>query len=151
MIPIIMINFFFGTWTNLMKGRKNSFIFVLLLDNMIHVYLIIAFPLQVWVIVLTSFLTSVFASWRFYLATYMINDFNVHALTGMFVTFMASFANLGIQLALQTWICGLFGWKLCALIGAGIQFIVILLLPRFYDWVQAGDSEVPEEIREDPE
>ena len=139
-IPIIVLNFFYGTWTNCLKGRKNSFIFVLLLDNVVHLFLIIVFPLQVWVVTLASFLTSVFASWRFYLATYMINDFKVHALTGMFITFMASFANLGMLLTLQTWLCGIFGWKLCALIGVGIQFVIIFFLPRFYDWVQEGDS-----------
>ena len=74
----------------------------------------------------------------------MINAFNVHALTGMFITFMASFGNLGMQLIFQTWISGILGWKLCALVGAGIQFIIILFLPKFYNWVQEGDGEVPE-------
>jgi hypothetical protein len=81
----------------------------------------------------------------------MINDFKVHALTGMFITFMASFANLGLQLSFQTWLCGIFGWKLCSLVGAGIQFIILLLMPRFYDWVQDGDAHVPELIREEEE
>jgi hypothetical protein len=139
-IPIVVLNFFYGTWTNYLKGRKNAFVFVLFLDVIIHAYLIIVFPLQEWVIALTSLLTSIFASWRFYLATYMINDFQVHALTGMFVTFMASFANFGMQLTVQTWICGKLGWKLCALVGTGIQMGIVIFLPRFYDWVQAGDS-----------
>ena len=149
-VPIVIFNFFYGTWTNVLKGRKNSFILVLLLDVIVHAYLIIFFPMQEWVIVVTSLMTSVLASWRFYLATYMINDFPVHALTGMFITFMASFANLGMQTSLQTWICGKFGWKLCALIGTGIQVIFVACMPRFYSWVQAGDSQVPEAIREDP-
>ena len=111
-------------------------VIVLLLHNIVHLYLIVFFPLNMWIIAFTSFLTSMFASWRFYLATYMINDFNVHALTGMFITFMASFANLGMQLTLQTWLAGLFGWRLCAFIGAIIQFIIILFIPKLYKWVQ---------------
>lgn len=139
-VPIIILNFFYGTWTNYLKGRKNAFITVLAADTIIHTYLIIAFPLQVWIVALTSFLTSVLATWRFYLATYMINDFPVHALTGMYVTFMASFANLGMQTSAQTWLSGKFGWRLCALIGTGIQIVILLAMPKFYDWVQAGDS-----------
>lgn len=73
----------------------------------------------------------------------MINDFSVHALTGMFITFMASFSNLGMQTSVQTYLSGKYGWKLWALIGEGIQIIIVVSLPKLYDWVQAGDSEVP--------
>jgi hypothetical protein len=76
----------------------------------------------------------------------MINDFPVHALTGMFITFMASFSNLGVQTSIHTWICGKFGWKLCALIGLGLQTLILLFMSRFYHWVQEGNSHVPKEI-----
>lgn len=143
-LPILIFNFFYGTWTNYLKGRKNAFIFVLVIDAIIHTYLIIFFPLNVWVVAITSFATSILSTWRFYLASYMINDFSVHALTGMYITFMASFANLGMQTSVQTWLSGIYGWKLCALIGTGIQLIIVAFIPKFYNWVQAGDSEVPE-------
>ena len=77
----------------------------------------------------------------------MINDFAVHALTGMFITFMASFANLGMQTSLQTWISGKLGWTYCALFGTALQIVIIALLPKWYTYIQDGDSEVPEEIR----
>ena len=150
-LPIIIMNFFYGTWTNYLKGRRNAFLFVVTVDVIVHAYLIIVFPLNVWVVAVTSFVTAILSTWRFYLASYMINDFPVHALTGMYLTFMASFSNLGMQTSVQTWLSGIYGWKLCALIGTGIQLIIVISMPKFYDWVYAGDSEVPEEIREDPE
>jgi hypothetical protein len=76
----------------------------------------------------------------------MINDFRVHALTGMFITFLASFSNFGRQTSIHTWLCGKFTWQTCSLIGLGLQLLLIVSLPWFYGWVLAGDSEVPKEI-----
>ena len=76
----------------------------------------------------------------------MINDFPVHGLSGMFITFMASFSNFGRQHSIHTWLCGIFTWKTCAMLGLALQLLLIILLPWFYNWVQAADSTVPKEI-----
>jgi hypothetical protein len=94
----------------------------------------------------TSFVTSVLDSWRFYIFSYLINDFSVHALSGMFITFMASFSNFGRQTSIHTWLCGKFTWQTLSLIGLGLQLLLIISLPWFYGWVQDGHSEVPKEI-----
>lgn len=139
-VPTIILTFYCGTWTNYLKGRLNSFILILLLMVIFNAYLAIVFPLQVWIVVATSFITGVLDTWRFYLSAYMINDFPPHALTGMFITFMASFSNFGKEKAPHTWIAGKLGWKLCALVGLGLQVIIILCLPAIYRWVQEGNS-----------
>ena len=113
---------------------------------LIDYYLVIFFPLNIWVVASISFFTGIADSFRFYLMAYMINDFPVNALTGMFITFMASFSNFGKQTSIHTWICGKFGWKNCALFGLTLQVIILILLPRFYRWVQEGSSSVPKEI-----
>ena len=64
---------------------------------------------------------------------------------------MNSFYHLGSEKALQTWICGLTGWTNAALGGAALQMVIIVTLPMFYNWVQAGDDSVPEELREGSE
>ena len=66
----------------------------------------------------------------------------------MFTSFMTSFSRLGSERALQSWICGLTGWTNGALGGAALQMVIIVTLPMFYDWVQAGEDSVPEELRE---
>lgn len=142
-IPTIILTFYFGKWTNVFNGRLNSLIIVLLVQVAFNAFLTIVFPLQLWVVAATSFVTGVFESWRFYLSAYMINDFPPHALTGMFITFLASFSNFGKEKAPHTWICGKLGWKLCSLVGLGLQLVLILLLPRLYNWMKEGDSEVP--------
>ena len=78
----------------------------------------------------------------------MINDFEVHALTSMFTGLMISFYRLGGERALQSWICGMTGWNHCAVGGSVLQMVTIVTLPKFYDWVQAGDDSVPEELRD---
>lgn len=143
-IPTIIITFYLGTWTNFVQGKLNSFILVLSLMVVINAYLTIVFPLEVWIVVATSFVTGVLDTWRFYLSAYMINDFSPHALTGMFITFLASFSNFGKEKAPHTWIAGKLGWKLCALVGLGLQVIIILCLIPLYHWVQEGNSDVPE-------
>jgi len=124
----------------------HSLIFALSVIVIFDLYLVIVFPLDLWTVAVTSFVTSILENWRFYLYGYMINDFPVHALTGMFITFLASFSNFGRQLSIHTWLCGIFTWKTCALVGLGIQLVLIVFMPWFYAWVQAGDSKVPEEI-----
>lgn len=148
-IPTIIFTFYFGAWTNLCNGRLNSLILVLASLVAINGYLVVVFPLELWIVVLTSFVTGVLDSWRFYLCAYMINNFPPHALTGMFITFMASFSNFGKEKSLHTWISGKLGWKTCAIVGLCIQIGIILLLPRIYRWVNEGDSDVPPEIQEE--
>jgi hypothetical protein len=148
-IPTIIFTFYFGAWTNCLRGRLNSLMFVLSIMVAFNAYLAIVFPLNVWVVVFTSFVIGVMDTWRFYLCAYMVNDFAPHALTGMFITFMASFSNFGKEKSPHTWIAGKLGWKTCALVGLAIQVVIIVLLPSIYRWMQAGDSDVPEEIKED--
>ena len=147
LIGLIFFNFLYGYWTNALS-KKTSFVVSLLLENLIHIYLVLAFPMQLWVLFLTTLTSIVFAGWRVYLANYMISNFEIHAFTSMFTSFMTSFSHLGSEKVLQSWICGLVGFEKCALAGAGLQLIIILVLPKFYDWVQEGDGSVPEEIRE---
>lgn len=145
-IPTVISTFFFGKWTNLLNGRLNSMLFVIGFVILVDYYLVIFFPINIWIVTGTSFFTGIIDSWRFYLMAYMINDFPVNALTGMFITFMASFSNFGRQTSIHTWICGKLGWKNCAIFGLSLQVVILLFIPRFYNWVQEGNSSVPKEI-----
>ena len=44
-VPIIILTFFFGSWTNLFRGRLNSMILAISIIVAIDLYLVIAFPL----------------------------------------------------------------------------------------------------------
>ena len=59
-VPIVVVTFFFGSWTNLLKGRLNSIILTLSVMLAFDVYLLIFFPLDLWTVAATSFITSVF-------------------------------------------------------------------------------------------
>jgi hypothetical protein len=46
-----------------------------------------------------------------------MNSYPLHALTGMFMTMLASLSNFGKNEAIHTKIISLFGWKGCAIFG----------------------------------
>lgn len=44
-IPIVILTFFFGAWTNLINGKLNSLILTLSIVLAVDTYLLIKFPL----------------------------------------------------------------------------------------------------------
>ena len=44
-IPIVILTFFFGAWTNLFSGRLNSLILILTATLAVDAYLRVVFPL----------------------------------------------------------------------------------------------------------
>ena len=78
----------------------------------------------------------------------MINQFPVHALSGMFITLNASFANFGSLTTVHTWISEKIGWQLASYIGSGIQLLLTVFYFKFFDWMEEGDVHVPKEIEE---
>lgn len=61
----------------------------------------------------------------------------------MFITFLASFCNLGSNTALHTKILDRFGWWTMSWVGLIIQvFIVFLVYWKLYEWMEAGDIDL---------
>jgi hypothetical protein len=73
----------------------------------------------------------------------MINEFPPHALTGMFITLISSFSNIGMMTTIQTLLCGKFGWKLCSFVGLGIQLVIIFFIYPLIQWIKDGNYHVP--------
>ena len=111
---------------------------------------LIWFPLGTWPVVFLYTLQKLASHWYFFLRVVQVNEFPVNALTGMFVTFMASCGNFGSNTAIQTKIVGKLGWELCSYVGMGYQLLVVIFMRQVMDWVYRGDLHVPPEIEEEP-
>jgi len=61
----------------------------------VYLYLRIFFPLNVHIVIITNFISSFCTQWMFMTTVLMNNSFPVSALSGMFLTFLASSNNLG--------------------------------------------------------
>lgn len=110
----------------------------MLITIVIYAYVLAAFPLNPWVIGIISFITGLLDSWRFFIGGVLINQFPVHALSGMYITVLGSYFNFGRLTFFHTEICGIFGWKLVSGLGLFLQFIIVLCLHNFYGWVING-------------
>lgn len=95
----------------------------------------IFFPLNVYVIGLSTLLLNLLDNWRFLIGSILIFDFPVHGYSGMNITFLASASNLGATLTLHTKILYWTNWWLMSWVGLFIQFLILLAL-YFYiiDW-----------------
>ena len=142
-IPVIICTFFLSKFTNCLGGKRNSLIFTFGVTIAIDIYTTIVFPLNIWFITTTSLIIGIFDAWRFYTTAYMVNQFPPNALTGMFITFLTSCSNFGKITSVHTWIIGKLGWKLCFLVGLGIQIIIVMCIPAFFEWINAGNVHVP--------
>jgi len=98
-------------------------------------FLLIVFPQNVFVVAPLNILTDTIWTFRLVIATVMTNTFPLHALTGMFITFLNSMANFGTLTTLHTKLLGVYGWKLLSAIGLGYQVIMVLILPILWDWM----------------
>lgn len=148
LLPVIVSTFFYATWTNYLGGKAKSLMIVNFLLIACYLFLLIVFPLNTTIIFFTSLIQNILSSWMFFIGAWQINSFSPHALTGMFITFNASFSNFGALTSIHTILCSKFGWELCSYIGLGIQFIIALCMIRLFKWLEEGDSHVPKEIEE---
>jgi hypothetical protein len=108
--PVILLTFYYAKWTNFLGGKAKATIFNFAMLIALFLYLLIVFPLNPWIIFLTQFTANVLISWNFFISVWMTNEFAPHALTGMFITFNASFANFGQLTSVHTYLSGKFGW-----------------------------------------
>lgn len=89
------------------------------------------------------FLVSLLDSWRFFIFGVMINEFPLHGLSGMYITLLGSFFNFGRLTAVQTELCGIFGWKQMSLVGLGLQVVILVCSKKMFDWVERGECSIP--------
>lgn len=134
-IPTFIMVFYFPSWTKWIGSKAKTLVIISSVQIAINLYLLYIFPLQIWIIALTSFFGSIISTWQFLIRGLIINEFPVHALSGMFITLNSSFANFGSLTTLHTWISNKIGWFLASYIGSGIQIIITILLFRIFDWI----------------
>lgn len=142
-IPIIITTFYMGSWTKSLGGKTNSFMFIFLSTIALNTYLLIFFPLNPWLVGLNGLCSNILDSWRFFIVAVMINEFPPHALTGMYITVIASCSNFGRLTTIHTEIVNKFGWEFCSAIGLAAQLIFTVFLTPIYGWVKAGNMHVP--------
>ena len=66
------------------------------------IYILVYFPLDPWIFGIYNFFASLLDSWRFFAFGVVINEFPLHAMTGMYLTLLSSLFNLGYQRSLHT-------------------------------------------------
>ncbi len=142
-IPIILLTFYFGKWTESLKGTQNAVMFCTLLTVFICFYILVIFPTDVPSIAMINFLLSLLDAWRFYSFGVLINGFPLHALSGMFITVLGSYFNFGRLTFLHTYLCGQYGWKQLSYIGLALQIVIVGMTPKLFAWMERGDLALP--------
>lgn len=142
-LPILCLTLRFRTCTASLGGHFPVLLLSSLLTLLLHAYTLALFPLDPWQVGLLLFLTGLLDSWRFYVFGVIINEFPLHALSGMHITLLGSFYNFGRLTSLHTWLCGLFGWRLMSVWGLVLQLGLLLLSKGMYDWMEAGEAAIP--------
>lgn len=110
-IPIIILTFYYGKWTEYCKGNRNAIMLCTIILVLLCLYVLVIFPTDVTSIAILNFFFSLFDSWRFYSFGVLINAFPLHALSGMFITVLGSYFNFGRLTFMHTYLCGKFDWK----------------------------------------
>lgn len=134
-IPILVLTFYFGSWSRCLGGNRNSIICCTAAVCCIYLYLLVVFPTDVASISTFAFLIGLFEGWKFYCIGVMINTFPVHALSGMFITVLGSSLNFGKLTFVHTFLAGLLGWKLLSFVGIGLELVVVGFTPLIFKWL----------------
>lgn len=130
-----------ASWSNFL-GTARTFTLIIFLLSILYSILLITFPVQPWIVAIALFLTESLSTWRFVILFIMINTFPVHALSGMFITVLASLNNFGRLKTVNTKIIGVFGWRCCAFIGLAFQIALVCCMPRMLKWIENGSLDV---------
>jgi hypothetical protein len=94
-VPVIVLTFLFSRWTKQIGGSDKAIIFTTSIILLLSAYILLFFPLDPWIFTIYHFLTSLLDAWRFFVFMVVINEFPLHALSGMYITLLGSFYNFG--------------------------------------------------------
>jgi hypothetical protein len=142
-IPIIVLTFWFGRWSEIVGGNRNALMLCTSLMTLIFFYILVVFPTDVLSIAVLTFLSGLLDAWRFYSMGFFINSFPLHALSGMYITVLGSYANFGRLTFIHTELCGKYDWKTLSLMGLMLQGIIVAFTPRLFRWYETGDLSLP--------
>ena len=142
-IPIIILTFCFGRWSEIVGGNRNALMLCTSLMTLIFFYILVVFPTDVLSIAVLTFLSGLLDAWRFYSMGFFINSFPLHALSGMYITVLGSYANFGRLTFIHTELCGKYDWKTLSLMGLILQGIIVAFTPRLFRWYETGDLSLP--------
>ena len=109
-LPVAALTFLFPHLTDFVGGRTAAYRVSFISTVLVNTAILIFFPLNIWWVAIVNMVSNLASGWYFFISAVQINEYPVHALTGMFITFMASFANLGKNVAPHTEIAGKLGW-----------------------------------------
>ncbi len=120
-------------------GLKKGALVAAIGQLLVFVYLRMFFPTEVIQIVVTTLLSSIFNTWLYMITMIFIYDFPINRYTGVFLTFLASFNNLGMNTAPHTKILDHISWWVMSWVGIVVQvFIIILVQLWMFDWKEKG-------------
>lgn len=72
-VPIVVATFYMSTWTKFFGGKTKSMIIIYTGSIIIDAFILIYFPLQVWLVGITGFLSNLLDAWRFFILAMLIN------------------------------------------------------------------------------
>jgi hypothetical protein len=134
-IPTILLTFSFSRWTKNIGGHHPSIALTTFLTVLVCAYVLLFFPTNPWAFGTVAFIIGLLDAWRFFVFGVIINEFPLHALSGMYVTLLGSFYNFGRLTSLHTELCGLFGWKLMSAFGMVLQMVLLIFLKPMFRWM----------------
>lgn len=147
-IPTILLTFYFSSWTKSIGGHYQSIAFTTFLTVLLCTFIIAVFPTDPWAFGVLTFFISLLDAWRFFVFGVIINEFPIHALSGMYITLLGSFYNFGRLTSIHTELCGWFGWRFASSVGMVLQMALLIGLRRMFSWMEAGEVKVPKSIEE---
>jgi hypothetical protein len=113
-------------------GLQPSLMIAMFFQCILYTFNIIVFSRNPHLIIFTQFFAQSLITYKNMVLYIIINSFPLHGLSGMFITIMLSVWNLGELKTFNTLIIDVFGWKICALLGIGLQIVIICFIPTFF-------------------
>lgn len=94
-LPIIVLTFSFRKWTSAVGGNFKVIFIVKTAVIVFDIFILQVAPRNPWIVGMYVFLDGLFDAWDFFVIGVMINQFPIHALSGMYITLLGSFVNFG--------------------------------------------------------
>ena len=72
-IPIIILTFWFSSWTKAIGGSSQAIIYSTFVILVLSAYILVFFPLNPWIFAIYNFTTGLLDAWRFFVFMVVIN------------------------------------------------------------------------------
>ena len=121
-----------------------------LFQECLNILTVIFFPTWTPAVSMNVGLNLFLETMNFLFCSFIINQFPISGLTGMYLAMLASGTNFGNLKFIHVKLTGVFGWTPCAIFGVSLQMFIILIFPRWFHFSEKGKININPEFLENP-